>query len=164
MFSQKKKNHTWIYLCGVLLILILAVFILVGAVISRNSEEEALQANLETRAEEKSQTQDSSAVSDQTPSDQSGEAQTDEDTESGDRQTDAEKDGQVEFYQSYYLVKYDKDGIRIYFSDETGRLTELEKTAIVYETLSEQDQIRFRDGIKIDTRDDLNRLIMDYES
>lgn len=160
MFSQKKKNHTWIYLCGVLLILILAVFILVGAVISRNSEEEALQANLETRAEEKSQTQDSSAVS----AEHSEETQTPEATEDSEQKADAEKDGQVQFYQSYYLVKYDKDGIRIYFSDETGQLTELEKTAIVYETLSEQDQIRFRDGIKVDTRDDLNRLIMDYES
>lgn len=162
MFSQKKKNHTWIYLCGVLLILILAVFILVGAVSSRNSEEETLQANLETRAEEKSQTQDSSAASGQDFSEESRETETQE--EEAEEKDDTEKDGQVQFYQSYYLVKYDKDGIRIYFSDETGRLTELEKTAIVYETLSEQDQIRFRDGIKVDTRDDLNRLIMDYES
>ena len=67
-------------------------------------------------------------------------------------------------FASYYLVKYDKDRISVYFSDQTGRITELEETTIVYETLSEEDQKRFEDGIKLDSRNDLNRLLMDYES
>ena len=54
--------------------------------------------------------------------------------------------------------------IKIFFSDETGHLIELEDTSIVYETLSAQDQSRFKEGIKVENRDDLNRLMMDYES
>ena len=75
-----------------------------------------------------------------------------------------EKDTPSQFYQSYYLIKYDKDVIKIFFSDETGHLIELEDTTIVYETLSTQDQNRFKEGIKVENRDDLNRLMMDYES
>ncbi|MBR3786350.1 MAG: hypothetical protein IKJ77_08100 [Firmicutes bacterium] len=66
--------------------------------------------------------------------------------------------------QTYYLLKYDNDIIRIYFSDQQGELTELEETDIVYETLSPEDQKQFRDGIQVENRDALNRLLMDYES
>jgi len=69
-----------------------------------------------------------------------------------------------ETFQAYYLVKYDKDVIRIYFSDQSGKMTELEETTIIYETLSEADQERFDDGIKLDSRNALNKLLMDYES
>ena len=62
------------------------------------------------------------------------------------------------------MIKYDKDVIKIFFTDETGHLIELEDTTIVYETLSTQDQNRFKEGIKVENRDDLNRLMMDYES
>ena len=74
------------------------------------------------------------------------------------------EDDNQQFYQSYYLVKYDNNVIKIFFSDETGKLTELEVTGIIYETLSAQDQQRFAEGIKLERRDDLNKLMMDYES
>lgn len=84
--------------------------------------------------------------------------------------SDDENDGVVESVgntakkQTYYLLKYDNDVIRIYFSDRQGELTELEESNIVYETLSTEDQQQFRDGIQVDNRDALNRLLMDYES
>ena len=66
--------------------------------------------------------------------------------------------------QTYYLLKYDNDVIRIYFSNQQGELTELEETNIVYETLSTEDQKQFLDGIQVENRDALNLLLMDYES
>ena len=65
--------------------------------------------------------------------------------------------------QTYYLLKYDNDVVRIYFSDQQGKLTELEETEIVYETLSIEDQQQFDEGIQVESRDALNRLLMDYE-
>ena len=66
--------------------------------------------------------------------------------------------------QTYYLLKYDNDVVCVYFSDQQGKLTELEETAIVYETLSTEDQRQLMDGIQVENRDALNRLLMDYES
>lgn len=40
----------------------------------------------------------------------------------------AEDNRQNQFYQSYYLVKYDNNVIKIFFSDETGNLVQLEET------------------------------------
>ena len=39
MFSQKKRNHTWLIVCGILAIIIVAVLILIGTLSSRNAEE-----------------------------------------------------------------------------------------------------------------------------
>lgn len=74
------------------------------------------------------------------------------------------KDEQTEFYSSYYLVKYDNHVIKIFFSDETGKMTELEDTSIVYETLASADQNDFLQGVRVNSRDELNKLLMDYES
>ncbi|SCJ80263.1 Uncharacterised protein [uncultured Eubacterium sp.] len=145
MFSQKKRNLTWIYVCIILLIAVIAVFILIGALSNKNAED-AERTNLESKVSEENQSEPNA--------DNATNVQEPEDSKS-----DAEK-----FYQSYYLVKYDNNVIKIYFSDETGKLTELESTSIVYETLSQGDQAKFREGIKVENRDDLNRLMMDYES
>lgn len=156
MFSQKKRNHGWLYVTIALAVIIAAVFLLIGALSSRNAGQ-ADQDRLENRAEQQESgqaggstqgAQDSAEAS--VPMPQPG--------------TTDEKDEGEPFYQSYYLVKLDKDVIKIFFSDETGKLTELEETGIIYETLSADDQKRFTDGIKLEKRDDLNKLMMDYES
>lgn len=77
---------------------------------------------------------------------------------------DAPKQTEGEKKQTYYLLKYDNDVICVYFSDQQGNLTELEETTIVYETLSPEDQAQFQEGIQVENRDVLNRLLMDYES
>ena len=145
MFSQKKRNLTWLYACIILLIAVIALFILIGALSNQNAKD-AERASLESKVSEENQSEPNAG--------NSTDVQEPEDSDS-----DTER-----FYQSYYLVKYDNNVIKIYFSDETGKLTELEDTSIVYETLSKEDQAKFREGIKIENRDDLNRLMMDYES
>lgn len=154
MFSQKKKNYTWIYVCGILAIVIVAVLLLIGA-LSAGHEDEALQTSLEKRAEAGRETETPSEKEPSSEETYNNGAPTDESGESS---------RENQFYQSYYLVKYDKNVIKIFFSDETGKLVQLEETAIVYETLTPQDQTRFLEGIRLSTRDELNRLMMNYES
>ncbi len=169
MFSQKKKKHTWIYACAVLIVAIFAVVVLIAALTGKESEEEALKANLESRVGEdvaKAADPGDSAptLDDEKDNNDDNDDNDDVAGEDKDEPQNHEKDTPSQFYQSYYLIKYDKDVIKIFFSDETGHLIELEDTTIVYETLSTQDQNRFKEGIKVENRDDLNRLMMDYES
>ncbi len=167
MFSQKKKNYTWMYVCGVLIIAIIAVLILIASLAGSGQEEDALKASLESRADKENH---ADAEPDSPISNDPGTAPDDNaegdipDSDTDEPVEDTKKPEPNQFYQSYYLIQYDKNVIKIFFSDETGNLIELEQTAIVYETLSSADQKRFRDGIKVETRDDLNRIIMDYES
>lgn len=171
MFSQKKKNHTWIYACAVLIVAIFAIVILIAALTGKENEEDALKANLESRvnentanAKEPVDSADGEDLDAEDDEDRDIAAADDTDDENKDKLQNPQKDTDGQFYQSYYLIKYDKNVIKIFFSDETGHLIELEDTSIVYETLSAQDQSRFKEGIKVENRDDLNRLMMDYES
>lgn len=151
MFRQKKKNHTWLYACLGLTAAILAVFFLIGTLRS-NHDEAAQRVNLASQAESPQAEQDLQAPA------RNGQAE---------KQTDSvplRKSDENPFFQSYYLVKYDNHDIKIFFSDETGKMTLFETTGIVFETLSTQDQQRFAAGIKANNREELNRLIMDYES
>lgn len=66
--------------------------------------------------------------------------------------------------ESYYLVKNDNNIVRVYYYDSEGKHIEIEQTNIVYETLSESDQKRLDEGIKLSSREQLNKLLMDYES
>lgn len=154
MFSQKKRNHTWLYVTIALAAAVIAVFFLIGALSSRNAEE-AERTNLESRVEQEEKKDNDGAVLDDSAEASAPDLQPGE---------SSEKDEEGQFYQSYYLVRLDNNVIKIFFSDETGKLTELEETGIIYETLSADDQKRFADGIKLEKRDDLNKLMMDYES
>lgn len=160
MFSQKKKNTTWIYVCLGLLAAILFVVALIS-VLGNTSEEEALQTNLERKAEEPGRMIDEEETGEFSESTQNTE---NPDTQMEEKETPDTGKEENSFHQSYYLVKSDNNVVKIYFSDETGNLVQLEETGIVYEILSEADQKRFAEGIKLDTRDDLNKLIMNYES
>ena len=103
MFSQKKRNITWIYVCIALIIAVIAVFILIGALSNKNAEE-AERTNLESKVSEENQSEPNA--------DNGADVQ-----EPADDDSDSDK-----FYQSYYLVKYDNNVIKIFFSDETGKL------------------------------------------
>jgi len=139
MFSQKRRNYrNWIWVAIACTAVALVIFLLLGYLGKNNDEPYA-----RTNGDERVYTE--SFVTESEPVDET--EQTEEET-----------------FQAYYLVKYDKDVIRIYFSDQSGKITELEETTIVYETLSEADQERFDDGIKLDSRNALNKLLMDYES
>jgi len=139
MFSQKRRNYrNWIWVAIACTAVALVIFLLLGYLGKNNDEPYA-----RTNGDERVYTE--SFVTESEPVDET--EQTEEET-----------------FQAYYLVKYDKDVIRIYFSDQSGKMTELEETTIIYETLSEADQERFDDGIKLDSRNALNKLLMDYES
>lgn len=158
MFSRKKKNYTWLWVCSILAIMIFAVLLLIGS-LAGSEDEETLRASLERSAEKR---QDFSEPAGNDSSEKSVEEDTGKNGAA--EKKPAEDNRQNQFYQSYYLVKCDNNVIKIFFSDETGNLVQLEETAIIYQTLSPADQKRFREGIKVENRDDLNSLIMNYES
>lgn len=139
MFSQKRRNYRlWIWVAIACTAVAFAVFLLLGYLGRANDEPYA-----RTNGKEKVQAESFTSM-----------------TEEETLETPEEKG----VFQSYYLVKYDKDVIRIFFSDQSGKITELDETTIIYETLSEADQKRFDEGIKLDSRNALNKLLMDYES
>lgn len=141
MFSQKRRNYrNWIWVAIACTAVALVIFLLLGY-LGKNNNAAYTEANGNERVYTEPEEVDSV--------DETG-LETAEEEE--------------EILQSYYLVKYDKDVVRIYFSDQSGKMTELEETTIIYETLSEADQKRFDDGIKLDSRNALNKLLMDYES
>lgn len=158
MFSRKKKNYTWLWVCSILAIMIFAVLLLIGS-LAGSKDEETLRASLEKSAEQRQEVSEYA----QEDSYEDG-AEENLGKNSAAEKKPAEDNRQNQFYQSYYLIKYDNNVIKIFFSDETGNLVQLEETAIIYQTLSPADQKRFREGIKIENRDDLNSLIMNYES
>ena len=142
MFSQKRRNYrNWVWVAIACTAVAFVVFLLLGY-LSRNNDEPYARTN---------------------GSDQMYEQPMDKPND----ETTVEKDPLTEIegaFQSYYLVKYDKDVIRVFFSDSSGKVTELEETSIIYETLSEEDQRRFDDGVKLESRNELNQLLMNYES
>ncbi len=149
MFSQKKKNYrNWIWVAIACTAVALVIFLLLGY-LGRNNDEPYTRTNGDERVRtENFDFEDEADIEQEVDFDATGEKDKNE----------------QESFQSYYLVKYDKDIIRIYFSDRSGKMTELEETTIIYETLSEADQKRFDKGIKLDSRNALNKLLMDYES
>ena len=102
--------------------------------------------------------------------------------EQGDNLTDADgntlsdKDGNISeedeeekpvvenSFKTYYLVKKDGDSIKVFFSNGSGELIELEETQILYELLPAEDQSKFDSGIKVSSQEELSLLLQDFES
>jgi len=145
MFSQRRKkykNMVWAsVLTAVAILALVALLGYLGSFRDKNYEETPASEVVSTPQKEKEFEVDN--------------------VEGDSKETLAARD---EKKQTYYLLKYDNDVIRVYFSDQQGNLTELEETGIVYETLSTEDQQQFIEGIQVENRDALNRLLMDYES
>lgn len=153
MFSQRKKKYRNMVWASVLTaVALLSLVLLLGYLGSfRDKSYEEAPANETVSVPKETQVADADTV------------------ESKNTETKPEKDDNEPFEknikkQTYYLIKYDNDVIRVYFSDQQGNMTELEETNIIYETLSSEDQMQFQTGIQVENRDALNRLLMDYES
>ena len=146
MFIQRRKKYkNMVWACVLTAVAILALVVLLGYLGSfRDKTYSETHVNEPVAAQERTEEEDA-----------------DHQVE---RNDDDEESEPAEKKQTYYLLKYDNDIIRIYFSDQQGKLTELEETDIVYETLSPEDQQQFQDGIQVENRDALNRILMDYES
>lgn len=141
MFSQKKRNYTWIYVLAITLLVIIGLLLIISTISNKNTKEYTEQKEIQEYQEE-NKDESSLPVEKPVPN----------------KEKPEEKN-----ISSYYLVKYDNNSIKIFFSDKSGSLVELEETEIIYETLSEEDQRRFNDGIKVVTREELNQVLMDYE-
>lgn len=146
MFSQRRKKYRNVVWASVLTaVVILALVALLGYLGSfRDRSYNETPVNEQMTAQEVE-----------------SEAESNESTEDHNNDDDSES---ITKKQTYYLLKYDNDVVCVYFSDQQGNLTELEETAIVFETLSTEDQKQLMDGIQVENRDALNRLLMDYES
>ena len=66
--------------------------------------------------------------------------------------------------ETYYLIKRDAESIKVFFSDKYGDLIELEETQIIYDLLTEEDQLKFDEGLKAKTQEELASILMNYES
>lgn len=148
MFSQRRKkykNMVWAsVLTAVAILALVALLGYLGSFKNKTYEEAPANEVVTTSQDNKQYKEDDDVV----------EAENGEDVVAA---RDIKK-------QTYYLLKYDNDVVRVYFSDQQGKLTELEETGIVFETLSTEDQQQFLEGIQVENRDALNRLLMDYES
>lgn len=148
MFSQKRKKYKNIVWASVLTaVAILALVALLGYLGSFKDKDYNETSIHEPVAAQKTVEENDDDYDEDDIYDDAGEAAS----------------GTVTKKQTYYLLKYDNDVVRIYFSDQQGNLTELEETDIVYETLSIEDQEQFDEGIEVENREALNRLLMDYE-
>lgn len=144
MFSQKKRTP-WGWIAVILVLAALGLMLIFAALTDDTDLDEGDKKGV-IKSEE-SDTPDNGSDMDDDYSDGSG----------------AEHTSNI-VAESYYLVKNDNNEVRVFFFDSRGKSIELEKTNIVYETLSESDQRRLDVGIKLYNRDELNKLIMDYES
>lgn len=142
MFRQKKKNRAWIF-APVIALMLVAAFLLILPVMSHN--DNGGPAGKHEQEEPKYSTEDSRKA------------------KPAANPAPALENAENQNKQSYYLLKSDNNSIKIFFSDKTGQLIELETTDILYETLSETDQERLTEGIKAGNREELEMLLMDYE-
>lgn len=65
---------------------------------------------------------------------------------------------------AYYLLKAIDDEINLYYYDETGKEKLLRVTDIAFSLISENDQEEFKKGIIVNTEEELNQLLEDFES
>ena len=95
-------------------------------------------------------------------------AEPDTDSESSDDeekdQSAGEKNIISEKGASYYLVKSVDGRIKVFFVNEEGEKVELETTEIVYELLSTSDQKLFDEGVTLNSQEELDVLLQDFES
>ena len=66
--------------------------------------------------------------------------------------------------KAYYLLKEEEGRVELYYFDEEGEKNLIRTTDIPFTLISEQDQIQFSNGIKIENEVDLDNILQDFES
>lgn len=155
MFSQKKKKgkKVVIALSSILFVLLAAFFFIPDKMTDT-------QVNANKQAEE-------SKDMEKYPNSTGGkdnDADTDIDVDNAENTDISRNDDADRKKESYYLVKYDNNSIKVFFHENTGNIVKLDDTSIVYDTLAESDQKNFEKGIRIKTREELYKLLQDFES
>lgn len=69
-----------------------------------------------------------------------------------------------EFCNEHYYLKEENGHVNIYNIDENGKLTLKEENRLSCEYLPETDRIELRNGIEINTKEELNKILEDFES
>ncbi|MEG1163096.1 MAG: hypothetical protein RSE31_00090 [Anaerovoracaceae bacterium] len=151
MFSQKKKRGK-----KVIIALSSILFVLLAAFFFIPDKMTDTQVNANKQAE---QSKDMEKYPNST-----GEKDTDVNVDTDIDVDNAENNDEDEKKESYYLVKYDNNSIKVFFHENTGNIVKLDDTSIVYDTLAESDQKNFEKGIHIKTREELYKLLQDFES
>ena len=65
--------------------------------------------------------------------------------------------------ETIYLIKEDNGYISIYVIDKNGKEYLRERTQIVTKYLPEADKIKLKEGIRANGKNELNKVIEDYE-
>lgn len=171
MFSQKRRKQNRILIFSIIIFTIM--FASTAIIIAKNYAErktEQYEANINTSAavpyKDYSNEADDSG-SDDADSDDAETAKTKDYDSEYDDET-AEVNGQIiaedgEWGSPYFVVKESNNIIKVFFH-KNGHEKYLQDTDIIFDTLSEEDQKRFCEGITVSTEEELNKLIMDYES
>ena len=86
-------------------------------------------------------------------------ANSSDDDEKSQKNNVVEEDG-----KAYYLLKEEDGQVELYYFDETGKEKLIRTTDIPFQLISEQDQAQFHTGIKVESEEELDTLLQDFES
>lgn len=75
-----------------------------------------------------------------------------------------EDEKQTDISSSGYLMREEAGVVNIYFIDAQGKETFLRDTNIVFSLLSQEDQNLLSKGLYLETEDDIQAILQDYES
>lgn len=152
MFTKQKKNYrTFVYTALVITLCLLITALLWPT--EDSGENNMVNAKTEIQVD--------------------GNDKVDKDHGNGQVESPSENDDKLEENQnsdisrekeSYYIVRKDGSRISVYFINEDGNEVKLETTEILYDLLTTEDQKAFKEGIRIDTQEDLAALLQDFES
>lgn len=149
MFSRKKKNNMKFIIIALvcLIVAIICTTYLISSIANQNDVTELTNATSENITYDESYYE--------------------EDDEYNDNEIDSiedeEEPTETITEDPYFIVREEEGKIKVYFyKNEKEKF--LQDTDIVFDTLSDEDQKKFIEGIKITNEKKLNNLIMDYES
>ena len=69
-----------------------------------------------------------------------------------------------EFCNEHYYLKEENGYVNIYSVDEEGKFTLKEENVLSCEYLTETDRIELKNGIQINTKEELNKILEDFEA
>lgn len=173
MFSEKRKRVIWPYILVVGLIFLTVLLFLYGTSLSNSDEEEfdikkPVADSENSVIKEEDETTNGITNGLDNDLDNSSEKNYDNSAGSmGDSPVDSPVDSPAEIIEAEekcYIIKNDGGLIKIFAVDEGKELKEVRVTEIVYDTLSMSDQLTFDEGILVKNKEELNRLMQDFES
>lgn len=162
MFSQKRKRQNWL---PIILIIIIAVMLAAAAIIITKNyvDRKSSQYINDIQTSTEIPYKDYSDDYDEDNNDNDVYLAEDNDSDSENKEKNQDEGKNDELDTPYFIIRESNNIIKVFFH-KNGNEKYLQDTEIIFDTLSEEDQKRFKDGITVNTEEELNKLIMDYES